>query len=295
MPIDNNMYRNYFDVAGHRFSISSEKEICRTLHNLEPFMTEKNCDTLFDITIDNSLVPSWSGSKVGTFPCPSATFDVYRLDDESYKILVSNEDKTPCAFIQSDSARKSFTLATRGSNEEVSFGINNALMLIYTLCSAPHKTLLMHSSVVEKNNKAYMFLGASGRGKSTHSDLWVKHVKGSRLINDDNPVVRIAHDGTPVVYGSPWSGKRPIYMNVHYPLGGLTAIEQAHDNNIIKESIPAAFGIMLSSCSTFKFDKKMHMNICGTIANILERIPVHTLYCRPDEEAAKLSSSTFGA
>ena len=83
-------------------------------------------------------------------------------------------------------------------------------------------------------------------------------------------------------------------MNVHYPIGGIAAIEQAKENRIERESTPTAFGILLSSCSTFKFDKKIHMEICGTIGNILERIPVHTLYCRPDEEAAKVSSNAFG-
>ena len=92
----------------------------------------------------------------------------------------------------------------------------------------------------------------------------------------------------------PWSGKRPIYKNVHYPIGGIAAIEQHKENKMRKENIPTAFGIILSSCSTFKFDKNIHMNVCGTITNLLEKIPVHTLFCRPDKEAAEVSSKTFG-
>ena len=152
----------------------------------------------------------------------------------------------------------------------------------------------MHSSVIENSGKAFMFLGVSGSGKSTHSDLWVKHIAGSTLINDDNPILRIAPDGTPIVYGSPWSGKRPIYKNVHYPIGGFTAIEQAKENNIKRESIPTAFGILLSSTSTMKFDKDIHIKICGTVSKVLTKLPVHTLYCRPDQEAAEISSNTFG-
>ena len=289
------MHNRFIEVAGHTFSINADFDILEIIPSLKPFVTDDGHDTLFDITIDNTITPSWSGSRVGTFPCPSAIFEVYRQEDDAYTILVSNENETPCAFIKSDAEHRNFTIATRGKEKEVTFGINNSIMLAYTMCTAPHKTLLMHSSVVENNGKAYMFLGVSGRGKSTHSDLWVKHISDSKLINDDNPVVRIAPDGTPIVYGSPWSGKRPIYMNVHYPIGGLTAIEQAPENRIARESIPSSFGIMLSSCSTFRFDKKIHMNICGTITNILERIPVHTLHCLPDEAAARLSSSTLGA
>ena len=83
-------------------------------------------------------------------------------------------------------------------------------------------------------------------------------------------------------------------MNVHYPIGGMAAIEQDKRNWIRKENIPTAFGIMLCSCSTLKFDKEIHIAICNTITKVLERVAVHTLFCRPDEEAALLSSSTFG-
>ena len=288
------MQQYLFNVAGHTFSIEAESNIPEMLPNLKPFMTDCNTEPLFSIIIDNTIEPAWSGNKVGTFPCPSATFKIYKEDNGAYRILVSNDKETPCAFIQSDAEYKRFTIATRGNEQNIIFGLNNSIMVIYTLCSAPHKTLLVHSSVVSNNDRAYMFLGASGRGKSTHSDLWVKHIKGSTLINDDNPVIRIAPDGTPTVYGSPWSGKRPIYKNVHYPIGGLAAIEQAKENSIRKEAIPAAFGIMLSSCSTLKFDNKIHMHICGTITNILERMAIHTLSCLPNEGAALVSSKAFG-
>lgn len=288
------MQQQLFNVAGHIFSIEAEIDIPEMLPGLKPFVTESDAAPLFSIVIDNTLVPEWNGKKIGTFPCPSATFEVYREERGAYRILVSDEHDTPCAFIKSDDSHRRFTIITRGSEQNIKFGLNNSIMVIYTLCTARHATLLVHSSVVENNNRAYMFLGASGRGKSTHSDLWTKHIKGSTLINDDNPVIRIAPDGTPTVYGSPWSGKRPIYKNVYYPIGGIAAIEQAKENSIRRESIPAAFGIMLSSCSTLKFDKEIHMAICSTITKLLERVAIHTLCCRPDEEATQVSSKAFG-
>lgn len=289
------MYKNHFTVAGHHFTISTmEGDVVSLLPNMEPFITDEAEEPLFEITVDNSIIPSWRGAKIGSFPCPSACFEVNRLDSGAYQILVLTDGKIPCAFLQSDDNYKQFTITTRGSRKDMAFGLENSLMVIFTLCTAPHRTLLMHSSVVENGGKGYMFLGVSGQGKSTHSDLWVKHIDGSTLINDDNPIVRIDEDGTPTVYGSPWSGKRPIYKNVHYPIGGMAAIEQEKENRIRKEPVPTAFGIMLCSCSTLKFDKRVHMEICGTITKVLERIPIHTLFCRPDKEAAELSHSTFG-
>ena len=295
MENPSNMQKRYFTIAGHCFAITTlTGDILSILPNLAPFECECPDELLFEITSDDSIQPSWRGNKVGTFPCPSAKFEVYRQDNGAYQILTINEFGHPCAFMQSDAERHHFTITTRGNESDITFGFNNTLMVIFTMCTSKHKTLLMHSATVENNGKGYMFLGASGQGKSTHSNKWVEYIKGSTLINDDNPVIRIAPDGTPIVYGSPWSGKRPIYMNVHYPIGGMAAIEQDKKNRIRKENIPTAFGIMLCSCSTLKFDKEIHIAICSTITKVLERIPVHTLYCRPDEEAALLSSSTFG-
>lgn len=290
------MYTNSYTVAGHTFRILHQRENIDAL--LPSYEVFKECDEniapIFTMRVDDSIQPYWQGERIGYFPCNAANFEVYRQGEDAYQILILNEYKIPCGFLQGDAMMKNLTIATRGDEEMVSFALNNAIMLMYTFNTAPLKTLLMHSSVVENNGKGYMFLGESGRGKSTHSDLWVKHIKGSTLINDDNPVVRIGDDGTPIVYGSPWSGKRPVYKNVSYPIGGITAIEQSPQNKMHRENIPSAFGIILSSCSTMKFDKRIHIYICSTISKILERLPIYTLSCRPDEEAASVSSSTLG-
>ena len=289
------MQQTHYIVGEHPYTINvKEGDAAELFPTMEPFKAEAIDTPLFTLTVDNDIIPSWQGKKVGTFPCPSATFEVYRRESGEYQVLILNDNKIPCAFLEGDAEGKNFSVTTRGTKEQILFGLNNCVMLVYTITSAKHNTLLVHSSTIENGGKGYMFLGKSGQGKSTHSDLWVKHITGSTLINDDNPVIRIAPDGTPIVYGSPWSGKRPIYKNVHYPIGGFAAIEQRKENNIKKESIPVAFGILLSSTSTLKFDKEIHLNICDTISKVLAKVAVHTLYCRPDEEAAQISSRTLG-
>ena len=164
------MQKTFFTIAGHKFAITmTEGDILSLLPNLEPFMCDSTDDLLFEITSDNSIQPSWRGEKVGTFPCPSATFEVYRQDSGAYQILTMNEYRIPCAFMQSDAARRCFTIATRGNHTDVVFGFNNTLMVIFTMCTAPHKTLLMHSATVENSGKGYMFLGASGQGRRKES------------------------------------------------------------------------------------------------------------------------------
>ena len=122
--------------------------------------------------------------------------------------------------------------------------IGNELMILFAFAAAPHATLLVHAAVVRQAGRGYLFLGRSGTGKSTHARLWLRHIAGSELLNDDNPVLVLA-DGTATVYGSPWSGKTPCYRNESAPAGAIIRLEQAPQNLIRSERPVAAFASLL--------------------------------------------------
>ena len=126
--------------------------------------------------------------------------------------------------------------------------IDNAVMVMFALATAQKGTALFHAAAVSYDSRGYMFLGKSGTGKSTHAGLWVRHIEGAVLMNDDNPVVRIS-GGQAVVYGSPWSGKTPCYRNVSYPLGGIVLLSQAPYNQIRRLKGIEAYVALESSIS----------------------------------------------
>ena len=77
--------------------------------------------------------------------------------------------------------------------------------------------MLIHSSAIEYNGKAYLFSADSGVGKSTHTALWRKAFGNDvKMINDDKPVVRII-DGKAVAYGTPFDGGSGIANNISAP------------------------------------------------------------------------------
>jgi hypothetical protein len=123
--------------------------------------------------------------------------------------------------------------------------------------------------------------------------LWLKHIEGCELLNDDNPIVRILDDGKPYIYGSPWSGKTPCYRNLVAHLGAVTRIERAPQNSIEKLAPVQAFASLLPACSSMKWDSKIYNNICDTVTRVIETTPIYTLHCLPDEEAARLSFATL--
>lgn len=284
------MAKHYYTVAQHTFSVSipdGEKGI--DMPSYEPFRV-KDVDEdrlLFTLVVDDAFYPSAKGELIGDFDCGAADFGVYRLPDGAYQMLISPPGGNYCGLMQASPDFSSATIATRGEDGVRTFAVNNALMLMFAFAAADKGTLLVHSSVIKNGDKGYLFLGKSGTGKSTHSSLWLKHIAGSELLNDDNPVIRIDGEGA-VVYGSPWSGKTPCYKNDSVRIGAFVQIKQEPENHIWRNMPLHAFAILLPSMSAMKWDKHIYSSICDSVGRLIERVPLYTLGCRPDQEAAEV-------
>lgn len=111
--------------------------------------------------------------------------------------------------------------------------LSSMLRIAFAQAVILREGLSIHASAVVSDGKAYLFLGKSGTGKSTHARLWLKNIPGSHLLNDDNPAVRLI-DGSPVAFGTPWSGKTPCYRDESAPVGGFVRLRQG-DADIFTE------------------------------------------------------------
>lgn len=279
---------HYYTVANHTFAVELLKgDVGITFPSYIPFSSESAEELLFTLTIDDTFYPSEKGELIGDFDCGAADFGVYRLADGTYQMLISLPGGDYCGLLQASPDFKVATIATRGDDASRSFAANNALMLMYAFASAEMATLLVHASVIKRGERGYLFLGKSGTGKSTHSSLWLKYVEGSELLNDDNPVVRII-DREARVYGSPWSGKTPCYKNESARIGAFVQIKQEPENHIRRNQALQAFAVLLPSMSTMKWDKRIYGSVCDSVARLVEQVPMYTLGCRPDQEAAEV-------
>lgn len=143
----------------------------------------------------------------------------------------------------------------------------------------------IHASAVAADGKAWLFLGKSGTGKSTHARLWLRNIPGARLLNDDNPAVRLV-DGKAVAFGTPWSGKTPCYRNESAPIGGIVRLVQGDADIFTKKDEVAALVALLPSCSVVHSDAALQSRLCDTLARLIELVPVGELKCLPDNESA---------
>lgn len=284
------MAKHFYTVAQHTFVVGMlDDERGITMPSYEPFrvLEADGTDLLFTLTVDDTFYPMSKGEHIGDFDCGAADFGVYRLPDGAYQMLISPPGGGYCGLLQTTSDFHAATIATRGEDSLRTFAVNNALMLMYAFAAADKGTLLVHSSVIKNKGKGYLFLGKSGTGKSTHSNLWLKHIEGSELLNDDNPIIRI-YDDEILVFGSPWSGKTPCYKNDSAQIGAFVQIKQAPENSIQRNRPLQAFAVLLPSMSAMKWDKQIYNSICNSVGRLIERVSLYTLGCRPDQEAAEM-------
>lgn len=167
------------------------------------------------------------------------------------------------------------------------------IMMAYSQCCALYQTAMLHASVIRKGNKGYAFLGSSGTGKSTHSQLWLNNIPDTELVNDDNPAIRLMPDGTIHAFGTPWSGKTNCYKNIEAELGGFVLLKQAQENKIVRVSPLQAYLTLIGSCSTLRWNNDLFNALGKTLEYAVNHIPVYLLENRPIPEAAQLCYNTL--
>lgn len=146
---------------------------------------------------------------------------------------------------------------------------------------------LLHSSAVVHNGKAYLFSAPSGTGKSTHTQLWLKHFGDAYILNDDKPAIRLA-DGEFYVYGTPFSGKTNLNVNKCVPLGGICVLERGEKNSIEKlSSEEALFRIMDQTVRPY--DERKMEKLLQILGALVSERTIYRLRCNMDEEACEVA------
>ncbi len=272
------MMTRHYKVAGHTFAVTGKDEVFEQMESYEPFRCEDG-EPLFSLTIDSGVVPEYtevypSKKKVGIIPGRTASgnyvFD-YKSRTKSEGCLICSKDYREGQLIITGDIPPRF------------------LRILYALATAGKDTLVLHAVVVSYGGKGYMFIAPSGTGKSTHARLWLEHIEGTELVNDDFPVVR----GN-MVYGSPWGWRTPCYRNVSYPIGGMVRLSQASFNKIRRlSSIEAYMNLFVSSADKRYFGSRIADKMHQLEERLASTIPMWHLECLPDEAAARLCHDTI--
>ena len=148
--------------------------------------------------------------------------------------------------------------------------------------------LMLHSSAVAMDGKAYLFSAPSGTGKSTHTQLWLD-VFGEKatILNDDKPALRRI-DGEWYAYGTPWSGKHDKSINTRVPLGGICVLRRGDVNKI--EPYRGAGAIKDIFEQTPRDTNAEYVSkLLELLDKLLCEVPVWKMECNMDPDAARMS------
>ena len=278
------MMTRHYRVAGHTFAISVREELFALIGNYEPFACDGG-EPLFTLIEDSGAVPEYT--------------EVYRKEGLPYIYGRTASGNNVYGFMESRNS--GMCLICSKDNREgrlIMMGgylkekLNRSVMIMYALATAGNDTLVLHAVVVSCEGKGYIFLGPCRTGKSTHARLWLLHVEGTKLVNDDFPVVR---DG--VVYGSPWSPITPCYRNVSYPIGGIVSLSQASCNKIHRisgiETYLTLYCRDIVSFLGYPIAEDIAEGMHQTKDKLASTVPMWHLDCLPDEAAARLCHDTI--
>lgn len=271
-------------IANHRIRVVGDDVVgmLRTMPGFPVFETEDGePEWLIEFGHKIEKPAQWTELYNFVFEIEMASCSFAKTDDAYYFIM---EPAEPTAA--------PLLMCYRGGNVvEATVGINPmllrfALWMAVSMLSASSKMVLIHSSVIVHQNKAVLFLGESGTGKSTHTRLWLKHIPDAHLLNDDSPILAV-EDGVPVVYGSPWSGKTHCYHQRRFPLAAAVRLSQAPYNKIRRLGVVEAFSAIQPSCPpALAQDGKFEDMVVDMLSDVLAAAPVFHLECLPDEAAA---------
>lgn len=148
--------------------------------------------------------------------------------------------------------------------------------------------ILLHSSCVVVDDKAYAFSADSGTGKSTHTELWLKHF-GDRayILNDDKPAIRLI-DGRVYACGTPWSGKYDYSVPKNVELAGICFLERSEENWIRKaDTGRAVFNIFSQTVRKLNRDKMD--NLFDVLEELFAKVPLFEMGCNISDDAVVMS------
>ena len=283
----------HYEIGGLLCTITGDDEVVGD--NYAPFQRENAAaPLLFELAVQTTSKPpsvaEWQ--MIDEYADDSNRFVAYKQGDKLRLVDYLPGHEQPISVVECNEQFNQNTLWLLNTNY-TRMALDNAMMLCYTCAGAlRHDTLLIHSSVVVHGGIAYLFLGKSGTGKSTHTGLWLQHIPHTHRLNDDNPVIKIENNEV-VVYGSPWSGKTACYLDERYPVGAFVRLWQAPHNKINHLKAAMSFASLLPTVSILPCSAAVGVGVRKALTQVVEQSSVYRLECLPDEAAAQLSFKTI--
>jgi hypothetical protein len=158
------------------------------------------------------------------------------------------------------------------------------LLLMYFFAS--RSGILLHGAGMVRDGKAFLFVGASGAGKSTFSQL-LATARVGKMLSDERMIVRgIA--GALQAFGTPWAGTAAIARDGSAPLARILFLRHGRENRIDKLDAAEALDRMLPLVSIPWYDPDVASPIIAFAKRVVAATPCYEFSFTPDRAAIDL-------
>lgn len=253
----------------YQFDTVIGEHLVRIIHNgsspLGTFFKEYTFLNLKDI-----LTPHLTIELQGQYGLPFADFNVDTYQTES-SICFKRRDYLIEVSPTFESARIFFY---------DHFALKHALMNLYSSFIVHNNWgLLIHSSCVIQNNKAHIFAGYSGAGKSTAARLSYPRP----LLSDEASIVKITPDNI-VAFHSPFRSEIQTNSNLESkPLESINLLNQAMQNYRSPITKSEALFQLIDKVFYWTYSPTENNKVLHLVKELVETVPTYQLYFQKND------------
>jgi hypothetical protein len=165
------------------------------------------------------------------------------------------------------------------------YGLNTILRIVHTLCLARARGFLLHAASAVRSNRAFIFSGVSGAGKTTISRC---AAEDAVLLTDEISYIRRTGNQY-LAWGTPFAGEMGTPgANISAPIAKLFFLEKGPANRIDDIDRSEALRLLLRNILFFNNDEEAVSAVFDSACDFLERVPAQRLTFVPDASVWEL-------
>ncbi len=268
-----------FEIAGVRYRVETElpyfpgAPLCR-------FMTDPALPVDYSCQfVSTQILPDPAG------PClhQNDHVRIYGTGDIQQRFLYGDGGDMACILLEKDRPRIQVLLGPLAPE------MNDNLVILAMALEQKllgKGGLILHASYIGIGGQAILFTAPSGTGKSTQAELWRQHM-GAEILNGDRACIRI-EQGRVMAMGLPIAGTSGICENRGLPIRAIVGLQQRKENDLRTLRGAEAFRQLLSGTWVNSFCPEDVKTMADLLVQVMERVPVYALGCRPDAQAVAL-------
>ena len=263
----------------------SDPRFCDTLESRYETFATRNTAATFDATLPDSTIPATKA--------PACRFEIQldprgRASDEDARVTRSGSlwNFRRGDFDATWNPRTGHGRITQCPNP---YSIDTVLRITHSLVLAEEGGFLLHAASAIRNNRAFLFAGISGAGKTTMSRL---APPDATVLTDEISYIRRASDRTTrdyVAFGTPFAGELArVGANTSAPLEALYLLVQGPENRMAPISKIDAARAIMRHVLFFAEEKELVAKVFDSVLEFVSRVTVAQLIFTPDARAWEL-------